>query len=258
MPSASLRAFVVAALVVLAAPVQAIAQSSTDAQANQPQIAGDAGSNTTARFPTNKQNEPTVALAPDGAHAIAGSNDEQKQPPCGPGPVRGATAPANDCSFFPGVGTSGVYTSSDGGATWTNRGMLPGYNDTGAAVAPSAGPLPTSAAAGSLVSDGDPVVVFGPKLVSGTFTFASGARAYYANLSAFSSAGRPGNQFAEQIGVSISDDNGASWFDPVVAAQSHGNVFNDKESIWADRNPGSPFFGRVYVSYSEFRPPSET
>src|SRR5438132_981155 len=74
MPSASLRAFVVAALVVLAAPVQAIAQSSTDAQANQPQIAGDAGSNTTARFPTNKQNEPTVALAPDGAHAIAGSN----------------------------------------------------------------------------------------------------------------------------------------------------------------------------------------
>ena len=72
MPSASLRAFVVAALVVLAAPVQAIAQSSTDAQANQPQIAGDAGSNTTARFPTNKQNEPTVALAPDGAHAIAG------------------------------------------------------------------------------------------------------------------------------------------------------------------------------------------
>ena len=258
MPSASLRAFVVAALVVLAAPVQAIAQSSTDAQANQPQIAGDAGSNTTARFPTNKQNEPTVALAPDGAHAIAGSNDEQKQPPCGPGPVRGATAPANDCSFFPGVGTSGVYTSSDGGATWTNRGMLPGYNDTGAAVAPSAGPLPTSAAAGSLVSDGDPVVVFGPKLVSGTFTFANGARAYYANLSAFSSAGRPGNQFAEQIGVSISDDNGASWFDPVVAAQSHGNVFNDKESIWADRNPGSPFFGRVYVSYSEFRPPSET
>src|SRR5437870_1794978 len=180
MPSASLRAFVVAALVVLAAPVQAIAQSSTDAQANQPQIAGDAGSNTTARFPTNKQNEPTVAIAPDGTHAIAGSNDEQKQPPCGPGPVRGATT-QNDCSFFPGVGTDGVYTSSNGGATWTNRGMLPGFTDTGAAVATSAGGLATSAPAGSLVSDGDPVVVFGPKIgVNGAFSFAKGARAYYA------------------------------------------------------------------------------
>src|SRR2546426_4582308 len=212
MPSASLRAFVVAAFVVLAAPVQAIAQSSTDAQANQPQIAGDAGSNTTARFPTNKQNEPTVAIAPDGTHAIAGSNDEQKQPPCGPGPVRGATAAANNCSFFPGVGTSAVYTSSNGGATWTNRGMLPGYTDTGAAVAPSAGALATSAPAGSFVSDGDPVVVFGPKLVKGAFSFAKGARAYYASLAAFSSAGRQGNQFAEMISVSISDDNGASWY----------------------------------------------
>src|SRR5256712_9422346 len=147
MPSASLRAFVVAALVVLAAPVQAIAQSSTDAQANQPQIAGDAGSNTTARFPTNKQNEPTVALAPDGAHAIAGSNHEQKQPPCRPGPVRGATPPANNWSFVPRVGTSGVSTSSDGAATWTNRGMLPGYNATRAAGCPAGVPPPTVAAA---------------------------------------------------------------------------------------------------------------
>src|SRR3989442_9931438 len=204
MPSASLRAFVVAALVVLAAPVQAIAQSSADGQANQPQIDGDARSNQTAGFPTNKQNDPTVALAPDGAHAIAGSNDEQKQPPCGPGPVRGATAPANNCSFFPGVGTSGVYTSSDGGATWTNRGMLPGYNDTGAAGAPSAGPPATAAAAGSLVSDGDPVVAFGPKLVNGTFPFANGARAYYPNLSRFRNAAPPGTQFAEEAGLLIS------------------------------------------------------
>src|SRR5256712_969110 len=209
MPSASLRAFVVAALIVLAAPAQAIALSSTDAQANQPQIAGDAGSNATARFPTNKQNEPTVAIAPDGTHAIAGANDEQKQPPCGPGPVRGATAPANNCSFFPGVGTSGVYTSSNGGATWTNRGMLPGYNDTGAAVAASAGRLPTSAAAGPPVPGGDPVVAFGPKLVNGTFTFANGARAYYAKPSAFSSAPRPGQQIGQQNGVSLSAANAA-------------------------------------------------
>jgi len=124
----------------------ALAIVSTDSQANQPQVAGDAGSNTTARFPTNKQNEPTIAVDPLNGKLIAGSNDEQLQPPCGPGPVRGTTAPANDCSFFPGVGTNGAYTSNDG-TNWTNRGLLPGYSDTG----------------GSLVSDGDPVIVFGPK-----------------------------------------------------------------------------------------------
>ncbi|HEX9496323.1 MAG TPA: sialidase family protein [Candidatus Limnocylindria bacterium] len=245
--------FLVAIVVVAAAAGEAIARSATDSQANQPQVAGDASSNTTARFPTNKQNEPTVAIAPDGTHAIAGSNDEQKQPPCGPGPVRGQTAPANDCSFFPDVGTSGVYTSNDGGATWTNRGMLPGFTDTGTSVAASAGALPTSVPAGFLVSDGDPVVVFGPRLANGTFSWANGTRAYYASLAAYSTAGRPGNQFAEQIAVSISDDFGASWYDPIVAAQSNGNVFNDKEGLWVDRNETSPFFGRVYASYTEFR-----
>src|SRR5919197_5309736 len=127
-------------------------------QANQPQVAGDASSNTTARFPTNKQNEPSIAVNPvDARFLVAGVNDEQLQPPCGPGPVRGASAPANDCSFFPGVGTDGVYTSSDGGTTWTNRGLLPGFSDSG----------------GSLVSDGDPELVYGPKPGGKGFTFAN-------------------------------------------------------------------------------------
>ncbi len=253
-------ALLIALVIVVAAGGQAIARASfTDTQANQPQIAGDASSNTTARFPTNKQNEPTIGIAPDGMHAIAGANDEQKQPACGPGTQRGTTAPGSDCSFFPDVGTSGVYTSADAGATWTNRGLLPGYTDTGAAVAPSAGRLATSAPAGSLVSDGDAVVAFGPKLgTDGKFSWSNGVRAYYANLSAYSTAGRPGNQAAEMIGVSVSDTYGASWYDPIVAAQSHGNVFNDKESLWADRNPSSPYFGRVYVSYTEFRSVAET
>ena len=252
-------ALIVATIVVVAAAGTAIAATAVDVQANQPQVAGDASSNTTALFPTNKQNEPTIAVAPDGVHAIGGANDEQKEPKCGPGPQRGATAPGSDCSFFPNVGTSGVYTSSDGGTTWLNRGVLPGYADTGAAVATSAGALATSAPAGSLVSDGDPVIAFGPEQgTNGAFSWTNGTRAYYANLSSFSSAGQQGNQLAEVIGVSISDTYGASWFDPVVAATSHGNVFNDKESIWADRNPNSPFFGRVYLSYSEFRSVAET
>ena len=247
-------ALLIAIVFVIAAAGSAIASSWTDSQANLPQVAGDTNSNTTARFPTNKQNEPTVAIAPDGTHALAGSNDEQKQPACGPGTQRGSTAPGSDCSFFPNVGTNGIYASSDAGATWTNLGLLPGYTDTGTSVAPSAGALATSAPAGSLVSDGDPVIVFGPQPgANGTFSYDNGPRAYYEGLASYSTAGRPGNQFAEQIAVSISDDYGASWYDPIVAAQSNGNVFNDKNDIWADRNPNSPFFGRVYATYTEFR-----
>lgn len=250
-------ALVIVLVIALAAAGTAIARTgSRDIQANQPQVAGDASSNTTARFPTNKQNEPTIAIAPDGTHVIGGANDEQKQPPCGPGPVRGATAAANNCSFFPGVGTTPVYVSSDAGTTWTNLGMLPGYTDTGSSVAPSAGPLATSAARGTLVSDGDPVVVFGPKRGSdGTFSWTNGARAYYANLASYSSSATQGRQGPELLAVSISDTHGATWHDPIVAVDGHGYIFNDKEAIWADRNPASRFFGRVYVSWTQFRDP---
>ncbi len=215
----------------------ALALSSSDSQANKPQVAGSPSSDATARFPTNKQNEPTIARDPISGKLIAGSNDEQLEPPCGPGPVRGATAPANDCSFFPGVSTSGVYTSNDG-ASWTNRGLLPGYSNTG----------------GSLVSDGDPVIVFGPKPTSGGgFSFANGARAYYANLASFAPGAASGNQAPELLAVSRSDNDGLNWTDPVVAAGGHGFKFNDKEAIWADTNPASPFFGRVYISWTQFR-----
>jgi hypothetical protein len=214
----------------------ALAISSTDTQANKPQVFGVPASDTTAVFPTNKQNEPTIAVDPVNGMLIAGSNDEQRQPPCGPGPVRGLDAPANDCSFFPGVGTNGVYTSSNG-TTWTNQGLLPGYSDTG----------------GALQSDGDPVIVFGPK-PNGNGTFdADHMRAYYAGLASFAPGNANGNQAPELLAVSRSDDDGLTWTNPVIAAGGHGFKFNDKEAIWADNNPASPFFGRVYVSWTQFR-----
>jgi hypothetical protein len=217
----------------------ALAVSSFDVQANNPQVAGDSASNTTARFPTNKSNEPSIAVNPtNSSFLVAGANDEQLQPPCGPGPVRGAGVARSDCSFFPGVGTDGVYTSSDGGATWTNRGLLPGFSDTG----------------GALVSDGDPELVYGPKPASsGGFTFAQGARVYYAGLASTASGFEQGNQAPEFLTVSSSGDNGASWSNPVVAVDGHGFNFNDHPEIWADRNPSSPFFGRVYLAWTDFR-----
>src|SRR5712691_11582197 len=51
-------------LALAATAATALAISFTDVQANNPQIAGDPTSNTTARFPTNKQNEPTIAVNP--------------------------------------------------------------------------------------------------------------------------------------------------------------------------------------------------
>jgi len=228
-------------IIALAAPH---ATSFKDVQANNPQIAGDNSSNRTAKFPTNKQNEPTIAVNPtDSTHLLlAGANDEQKEPPCGPGPVRGATAPANDCSFFPFVGTSGVYTSSNGGTSWTNRGVLDDQ------VAWQASPF---------VSDGDPVIVYGPKPNgSGGFTYANGARAYYASLASYKDGQSPfpPNKFPELIVVSYSDDNGVTWSAPVIAfTKENPNNFNDKEGLWADNNPDSPFFGRVFVTWTQFR-----
>src|SRR6266853_2536534 len=220
------------------------ATSFIERQANFPQIAGDASSDSTARFPTNKQNEPTIAVNPtDPTHLLlAGANDEQREPPCGPGPVRGLTAPANDCSFFPDIGTSGVYASSDGGASWTNRGVL---DDQAAWLA------------SPFVSDGDPVIVYGPKPDgNGGFSYANGARAYYASLASYKSGQSPfpPGKFPELVVVSYSDDDGVTWSAPVIAfTKENPNNFNDKEDIWADRNPNSQFFGRVFVSWTQFR-----
>lgn len=212
-----------------------------DVQANRPQVAGDATSDITAKFPTNKQNEPTIAVNPvNSMLLIAGSNDEQQQPPCGPGPVRGATAPVNDCSFFPGVGTSGIYTSSDGGGSWINRGLLDNQ---------------ASWQGLGLISNGDPVITYGPKPASGGgFSYANGARAYYSSLASVASL--KGSMY---VVVSFSDDNGATWSAPVVGmSKSARAVFNDKNWITVDRTPNSPNFGRVYLTWTQFRSNTST
>ena len=203
-------------------------------------------------FPTNKQNEPSIAFnaaeftaspsASAGYHMVAGTNDEQEQPKCGPGPRRGADAPLSDCSFFPGVGTNGVYTSSNGGETWRNAGLI---DDAPAWQA------------ANYVSDGDPVIVSGPRPgANGRFSYANGARFYYVSLAHEKQASSPGGKGGnEQIVVSYNDNNGAiaNWSRPVVATRSNPITFNDKNSGWVDRNPNSPYFGNLYVGFTMFR-----
>ncbi len=236
-----LGAVVVAPLVALSLAGSVLAVTSTgDSQANNPQVEGDPTSNTTAVFPTNKQNEPTIAQNPVAARfLIAGANDEQRQPPCGPGPVRG-DALESDCGFFPGVGTAGVYTSSDGGVTWFNRGLLDdqaSWLDAG------------------VISDGDPVIAYGPKPDgNGGFTYADGARAYYSTLATV--IGAKGFKY---VVVSHSDDNGLTWSAPVIGTTKTSNAdFNDKNWINVDASPTSPYFGRVYLSWTEFRSATAT
>jgi hypothetical protein len=180
-----------------------------------------------AHFPQNKQNESPMAVNPlDPLNAISGANDEIQEPDCTP-----ATSGPSSCPFAPGVDTSGVYWTTDGGANW-NQTILDWY--------PSAG----------IVSDGDPVVAFGPKPDgNGGFTYANGARAYFGSLAGSPTFGP--NQ--ELLAVSYSDDKGASWSGPVVATTRDNPVnFNDKIAIWADSNPASPNFGNVYVSWTLF------
>ncbi|MCA1721604.1 MAG: glycoside hydrolase [Actinobacteria bacterium] len=245
-----------AALVVAATTLPALAllaggaagaTGTTGSQANSPQVNAAYAVSQGVRFPTNKQNEPTIARNPVTGAFVAGSNDEQRQPACGPGGMRATTALPSDCSFFPGVGTTPIYTSANG-RSWTNRGLLPGFSDPVGSAQLASG----ETARTDLISDGDPVLAYGPTWRAGTFSKTS-YTAYYASLASYVAGQQQGQQIPELLTVSRSTDDGLSWSAPVVAADGHGTLFNDKESLWADRNPVSPYFGRLYMTWTQFR-----
>jgi hypothetical protein len=159
-------------------------------------------------FSQNKQNEPAVAIDPvDSSIQVAGSNDELDFAPCG-------VAPATDsapCPFTPGVGVSGVYFSTDGGQDWAQP-TYQGYSArTGTAGPGPIGTVPNYYEAG-LVSDGDPGLAFGPKLVNGTFTYDQGAELYYSNLTSNFATVRSEQSFRgfEAIAVSRTGDLSAA------------------------------------------------
>src|SRR3954468_3198229 len=225
--------------------------------------AGEALVNTGSQpspFPQNKQNEPTVAFDPTNPSVLAaGSNDEIDEGPCVGG----------DCPFVQGVGNSGIYFSFNGGASWSQP-TYTGWSDrTGTPGVGPIGTLPHYYENG-LVSDGDPVTVFGPSPdADGHFDWANGSRLYYANLTSNFSAEKSDAAFKgfEAIAVSHTDDpataaagNAGAWSDPSIVTQRRqsATTFSDKEDITVDNAASSKRFGTAYVCYTLFKSQQDT
>jgi hypothetical protein len=238
-------------------------------------------------FPRNKQNEPAVAIDASRPDIVAaGSNDEIDMAPCGTTIFATEESP---CPFTPGVGSSGVHFSFNGGETWVQPTYTGWSARNGTPAVGPIGTLPWYYETG-LVSDGDPAVAFGPIREDGEFSWANGSRLYYANLTSnfpselYASGAVPEELDEEEapernmalreqgfaasgpvkgiegIAVSRADNVNASnyndknvWKRPVIASQTTSNTqFADKEQIWADNAESSPFFGNVYVCYGKF------
>lgn len=221
----------------------------------------------------NKQNEPAVAVNPiDHNIVAAGANDNIDLEGCNNGAD-------NTCPFTDGVGVSGVQFSLDGGASWVqptytgySARLCKGVAGTSTDSCPTStfenGPIGTLPWywENGLVSDGDPAVVFGPKPdADGDFSWANGARLYYANLTSNFSTRRGEQEFKgfEAIAVSRTDDavaaaaggaaGKAAWMPPVIVTKQSSATFSDKEFIYADNAASSPFFGNVYICNASFR-----
>jgi hypothetical protein len=102
-----------------------------------------------------------------------------------------------------------------------------------------------------LVSDGDPVLAWGPRPnANGNFSYTNGARLYHSSLAAnFPGAGA--FKGFEAITVSHTDNpqgaadgNEQAWSDPAIVTQSKqsSTTFSDKEAVWADNAASSPKF----------------
>ena len=216
-------------------------------------------------IPRSHQNEPAVAMDANQPNVlVAGSNDYIDQQPC---PKDTATQLANCDTFSQGIGVSGVYFSFDSGQSW----IQPTYTGWQArdcadqTVCPGSfgpiGRIPWYYESG-LVDDGDPAVAIGPRpAADGTFSWSNGARVYYANLTSnFPGANGIPRGF-EAVAVSRLDNptptsvmQKSSWQRPVIVTEQQSQTaFTDKEQIWADNASSSPFFGRAYVCYAEFR-----
>ena len=225
----------------------------------------------TGSHPQNAQNEPALAVDPTAPNILAaGSNDLVDMQPCS---QRAATT-AGACSFplgtfNLGVGLGGVNFSFNSGHSWiqpTYQGLTAAdCSPTAEPCTPHAGPIHTvpNYFENGLRSRSDPGVAFGPAPVNGTFSYANGTRLYYANLATNLTDTRieqGGINADTAITVSHIDNltparvaDQKNWSKPYfVGAHISAASGLDKEQVWADNAASSPFFGNVYVCFSDF------
>jgi 6-phosphogluconolactonase len=167
----------------------------------------------------------------------------------GPGSLFGTSAPTN-VDVITGAETYPKVTQSES-MVWSSDGhtIVVNYNDSsgsnlsppnysGVSVSIDGGAtfqrlLPAPFATGHGGNFGDPIVVFNAAL----------GQWFAGDLVG---SGDCGNG----IGLWTSDD-GLSWT-PGACAHVGGFGGDDRESMWVDNNPTSPFYGRMYISWNNF------
>ena len=246
------------------------------AHAAGPAAPGGTGATVSVGSPTdiaarNAQNEPALAADPTAPNILAaGANDLVDTQPCS----EQASTTAGTC-YFPrgtynlGVGLMGVYFSFDSGHSWiqpTYHGLTAaGCDPTAEPCTPQPGPINTipNYFENGLRSRSDPGVAFGPVPKNGTFSYANGSRLYYATLATNltdTKIEQGGINSTQAITVSHIDNltparvaDQSNWSKPFfVPAHIATSAGLDKEQVWADNAASSPFFGRVYVCYTDF------
>jgi len=261
MKKLSIAAAAIILIALAATPAQAV--SATDALVT---VASPQGVH-----PQNAQNEPALAVDASRPSVLAaGANELVDMQPCS----RQASTTAGACSFplgtfNLGVGLTGVYFSFNSGHTWiqpTYQGLTAANCDpTVEPCTPQVGPIHTAPNfyENGLRSRSDPGVAFGPTPGAGGFSWENGSRLYFSTIATNltdTPIDRSGIKSNFALTVSHIDNvtparvqDQSNWSRPYfVPAKISPTAGLDKEQIWADNAASSPFFGNVYVCYSDF------